>query len=398
MRGRLLAAVLWCAAQALVWVTAPVHAQVPGQPPQVPLAEPTLKPSLPTPQPAPQVQPPPDMPLAAPEALPAAPEAAPEATPPSGDQPPLTAAPTEPADPVVAIIRAKLADPAIGKDENADDLAALAAFYAARTAGPLWMTEMGFSAKGQAGAVRNRTRPTIGGSTPPSFDLPPAGELPTSAEAQALAEIKLDLAILKYARYARGGRFTPATISELFDQAPPLRDPKTVLAEIEMTEAPDAYLQSLHPKHEQFAQLRQKLLEARGDERGGRKPGTTRTSSGSSSIWSAGAGCRRSWAAIYVWNNSPEFRLYVVKDGKTIFADKTLVGTIGYATPVFTADMTTIVFNPDWIAPETVVNENILPHLREGNYSILRVHKLFGQLQRQAGGPDQGRLEPGQYL
>ena len=41
--------------------------------------------------------------------------------------------------------------------------------------------------------------------------------------------------------------------------------------------------------------------------------------------------------AVYVWNNSPEFKLYVVKDGKPIFGDKTLVGTIGYATPVFTS-------------------------------------------------------------
>ena len=38
--------------------------------------------------------------------------------------------------------------------------------------------------------------------------------------------------------------------------------------------------------------------------------------------------------------------------------------------------MKTIVFNPDWIAPETVVKENVWPHLRERNYSILRVHKL----------------------
>ena len=61
--------------------------------------------------------------------------------------------------------------------------------------------------------------------------------------------------------------------------------------------------------------------------------------------------------AVYVWNNAPEFMLYVIKNGKMIFADKTLVGTIGYATPVFTADMKTIVFNPDWVAPATVVTK-----------------------------------------
>ena len=54
---------------------------------------------------------------------------------------------------------------------------------------------------------------------------------------------------------------------------------------------------------------------------------------------------------LYVWSNTPEFMLYVVKDGKTLFADKTQVGTADDPTPVFSADMTTIVFNPEWIAP-----------------------------------------------
>jgi murein L,D-transpeptidase YcbB/YkuD len=81
--------------------------------------------------------------------------------------------------------------------------------------------------------------------------------------------------------------------------------------------------------------------------------------------------------SIYVWNNSPEFMVYVVKDGKAIFGDKILVGTIGYATPVFTSAMTTIVFNPDWVAPETVVKENILPPLQRRSYSILKTHKLY---------------------
>ena len=80
--------------------------------------------------------------------------------------------------------------------------------------------------------------------------------------------------------------------------------------------------------------------------------------------------------SVYVWNNSPEFMLYVVRDGKMIYADKTLVGTSKYATPVFDADMTSIIFNPDWIAPETVLVENLLSPLRNGNYSILKVHKL----------------------
>jgi murein L,D-transpeptidase YcbB/YkuD len=315
--------------------------------------------------------------LAAPEALPPAPPAPPEAL----GQPPLAqgTAPA-PADPVVALIRSKLADSNVTKDANAEDVAALQAFYASRTGAPLWMTEMGVSAKGQA-AISEIEKAGDWGLDPKAFTLPSAGELPANQEAEALAEIGLDLAILKYARFARGGRFSPSKISELFDQTPPVRDPKIVLTEIETQDAPDAYLRSLHPKHEQFEQLRQALLKARSggsEEGGGAAPADNDKNIKRLTINME----RWRWMPeqlgdIYVLNNSAAFMLYVVKDNKTIFADKTLVGTIGYATPVFTADMKTIVFNPDWNAPETVVKENIIPPLQKGNYSILRVHKLF---------------------
>lgn len=276
---------------------------------------------------------------------------------------------------IVGLIRSKLGDAGLTKGANPDDLAALAAFYASRS-DPLWMTEMGFTAKGQA-ALFEIGKADDWGLDAAAFELPRAEALPANEEAEALAEIKLDLAILKYARYARGGRLTPSEISALFDVAPPLRDPKTVLAEIAAADAPDAYLRSLHPKHEQFARLRQALLKARGV--GSTDAKATRNSV---QIQRLIVNLERwRWmpedlGALYVWNNSPEFMLYVVKDGKQIYADKTLVGTIGYATPVFSADMRTIVFNPDWIAPPTVVTENLLPPLRDGSYSILSIHKL----------------------
>jgi murein L,D-transpeptidase YcbB/YkuD len=342
MRGGYLIAVLFCAGLALA----------PGFPARAEdqaatLAEPSLAPASPQPLAAPANQP-------APAAEPAQPQT----------------------NPVLASIRAKLADPSDGKGANADDLAALAAFYEARTGAPLWVTEMGFSARGQA-ALFEIGKADDWGLDAAAFDLPPAGALPTTPDDQAIAEIKLDLAILKYARFARGGRFNPQEISELLDQTPHVRDPKMVLSEVEAAAAPDQYLQSLHPKHEQFVRLRQALLKARAPEEGAAKPAASDKDIKRIIINME----RWRWmpedlGSVYVWNNSPEFMLYVVKDGKTIYADKTLVGTIGYATPVFTADMATVVFNPDWIAPETVVTENLLPPLREGNYSILRVHKL----------------------
>jgi murein L,D-transpeptidase YcbB/YkuD len=360
MHGRYFVAVLLCTAQALALAEAgSARAQDSGtQPPQLPLSAPALQP---TPEP-----------LASAQAAPLPPAAAP------ADASPLAAAPEfGPVDPLVASIRVKLGDPAIRKDADADDLTALEAFYGTRTGGPLWMTEMGFSAKGQR-TLFEIEKADDWGLAAEAFDLPLAAALPAGAEAQALAEIELDLAILKYARFARGGRLTPAKVSGLFDQVPPLRDPKIVLTEIEASDAPDAYLQSLHPKHEQFVLLRQALLEARGKDEEGAKPAAGNDKNTKRIIMNME---RWRWmpaelGSMYVLNNSPAFMLYVVKDGKTIFADKTLVGTIGYATPVFTSPMTTIVFNPDWVAPETVVKENILPPLQKRSYSILKTHKL----------------------
>jgi murein L,D-transpeptidase YcbB/YkuD len=288
---------------------------------------------------------------------------------------PNAAAPQASADPVVAIIRSKLADPALRKGTNEDDLAALDAFYAARAGGPLWVTDMGFSARGQA-AIFEIEQADDWGLSASSFELPDADALPGSAEAEALAELKLDLAILKYARYARGGRFDPSNISPLFDVVPPVRDPKLVLAEIEASPSPDLYLQSLQPKHEQFLRLREALIRARAGEANGGKPLSDRDIKKIVLNMERWRWMPEDLGNLYVWNNTPEFMVYVVKDGQPIYGDKILVGTLAYATPMFTADMKTIVFNPDWNAPETVVKENLLPPLRDGNLSILKVHKL----------------------
>jgi murein L,D-transpeptidase YcbB/YkuD len=268
-------------------------------------------------------------------------------------------------DPVIPLIRSKLAGRGLSSNADPADIAALQAFYGNSSAARLWITDMGLSARAQT-ALFEIERANDWGLDAAAFELPPAMDLPTSLDEEATAEIKLDLAILKYARFARGGRLNPRELSGLFDQAPTLRDPRIVLREIASARAPDAYLQSLHPKHEPFVRLRHALLKMR-DGAGGNSTDINRIIINME---------RWRWmpdelGPLYVWSNTPEFMLYVVKDGKTIFADKTQVGTADDPTPVFSADMTTIVFNPEWIAPSSVLVKSLLPRLRKQNYSIL---------------------------
>jgi murein L,D-transpeptidase YcbB/YkuD len=154
--------------------------------------------------------------------------------------PPQTeaAAPAPAADPVIASIRSKLADAALRKGADPADLAALDAFYAERSGPPVWVTPMGFSARAQA-AIDEIGKADDWGLQASAFQLPPAGTLPKTADEQAVAEIKLQLAVLKYARFARGGRVNPASLSKILDLDPPIRDPKIVLAEISASPGPD---------------------------------------------------------------------------------------------------------------------------------------------------------------
>ena len=116
------------------------------------------------------------------------------------------------ADPVIDRIRSKLTDPRLPGDADPADLAALEAFYGSSSAAPLWITDMGLSAKGQR-ALFEIEKANDWGLDVTAFELPPAGDLPAGPDEQAIAEIKLDLAILKYARFARGGRLNPRELS-----------------------------------------------------------------------------------------------------------------------------------------------------------------------------------------
>ena len=237
--------------------------------------------------------------------------------------------------PTLIILRKMLPD--LARQAHPDDRAAMTTFYEERRGSLLWVTETGLSDKGRA-VISEVRKADDWGLRSSDFSVPQLPAANISPEVAAETEIKLTLTVLKYARYARGGRIRdPSRISELLDYTPPVRPPKLVLADITATDAADAYLRSLHPKHEQFEKLRQLLLTLRHSE-GGKEDVKLASdnkdkwivsivnlqSSGltismasqslkarvlrltaSSSTWSAGAGCRRSSASSTSGTTSP---------------------------------------------------------------------------------------------
>ncbi len=211
----------------------------------------------------------------------------------------------------------------------AEDLAAATAFYNARS-GLLWVTESGLSERGKS-VVSEIRKADDWGLRARDFALPqlPAGAV--SPEATAAAEIAVTFAVLKYARQARGGRFGDlSSISKLLDYKPPVRPARDVLTDIAASYAPDTYLRSLHPQHEQFEALRRLLLKLRGSDatatvEPGREGGAVRLARILVNME------RWRWlpadlGEFYVWNNVPEFLTRVVRKGDTIHSDRIVAG------------------------------------------------------------------------
>lgn len=68
----------------------------------------------------------------------------------------------------------------------------------------------------------------------------------------------------------------------------------------------------------------------------------------------------------FVLVNLPAFKAYYIEGGKNVWEGRTQIGEEAKQTPTFRARMTTVVFNPDWTVPQSIVAEEIFPDMQSG--------------------------------
>jgi murein L,D-transpeptidase YcbB/YkuD len=68
--------------------------------------------------------------------------------------------------------------------------------------------------------------------------------------------------------------------------------------------------------------------------------------------------------------NLPAFKAYLIRDGKNVWETRTQIGKEARQTPTFRANMRTVVFNPDWTVPPTILAEDVLEGMRKGENTI----------------------------
>ena len=84
--------------------------------------------------------------------------------------------------------------------------------------------------------------------------------------------------------------------------------------------------------------------------------------------------------ATYVMVNIPDYTLKVVKDGKTVWSTKIVVGKPGdHATPLLTETMKYITVNPTWNVPPSIIRNEYLPALARDPGALARVGLQVGR-------------------
>ncbi|MCL4768344.1 MAG: L,D-transpeptidase family protein [Hyphomicrobiaceae bacterium] len=275
---------------------------------------------------------------------------------------------------------------------SSEERDALTAFYQSRGEDLLWITGAALNARSES-AIAEIRRADDWGLEASAFELPSS---PRSSEPADVAdvELKLTLAVLKYASHARGGRMDPKQLSNYIDRKPPLLPPGAVLTGLATTDSADGYLRGLHPRHPQFEKLRQAYLAT--------KRGAPPPEAADENPEPAGAAAKKKskqpadgqatlrkllhnmeqwrWmpedlGRFYVWANVPEFTLRVMEDGEPIHTERLIAGKRDTQTPIFSDEMETIVVHPFWGVPDSIKVKELLPSLARGG-SVLAKNNL----------------------
>ncbi len=253
-------------------------------------------------------------------------------------------------------------------DEERAERAALLSFYEARAYAPLWFDPPASPNVKASSVIAEIKRAGEWGLDPRDFALPALAGAEAAPESMAAAEVKLSLAVLKYGRYARGGRIINPTeqLSSYLDRRPQLLKPAAILDGLASAPQPDAYLRGLHPQHPQFERLRQKYLALTGRNKQQSAEGKKLLANMEEWRWMPA-----DMGDVYIWNNIPEYMQRAVKNGAVVRKERIVAGRLDKQTPIFSRPLRKITFKPTWIVTDTIKVQELWPNLMRGG-SLMR--------------------------
>jgi L,D-transpeptidase YcbB len=256
--------------------------------------------------------------------------------------------------------------------------------YVARQFAPFWIDAKGWHENASSAASRLRAASDDG------LDLRAVKIPATDRDADVAGELALSEAVATYAHQARGGRLQPERLSHLIGAKTNLPEPAEVVASVANAgERASETLQDYNPPHYGYQQLREKLVELRGQRAGlsgldhvaAVEDGVPQSDALPPSkakrrrVETLGASSTPRVEAEIVANmerwrwlprdmgderievNIPDFELSVIRHGEVTHHTRVIVGKEETPTPIFSDEMVEIIVNPSWYVPQSIIQK-----------------------------------------
>ena len=251
--------------------------------------------------------------------------------------------------------------------DRAPEREGMAAFYAARNYAPLWTADGQLDARAKS-VIAQLANAAADGFDPADYLVPAFGAA-TRAEALADADITLTYSALTFARHLATGRIAPGRVVTEVDYSDHAPAPADILSKIAEAADAGAALESFNPPHRGFQALKAKLAELRGRgiPRAQKASATVDPSKPGQEIDRVLANMER-WRWLprdlgktYVMVNIPDYSLKVVHDRHEQWRTRIVAGKPQTPTPLLTASMDTVLVNPSWHVPQSIIKNELLP-------------------------------------
>ena len=277
---------------------------------------------------------------------------------------------------------------------------AVAAFYAARFYEPVWVGENGLTKAGRS-ALRQLGRARDDGLDLSAFALPRGLKAGLAPDAPAEAETTIASAVVAYAEQATGSRVRPSRVSRFIFLAPAVADPGAALAEVAAAADPAQALAGFNPPQKGYRDLRAAVAGldapvAHAERRapilsadldpvvaallgaGERRRRAKRAARERSHAASASAALERAAviANMEMWRweprdmgekrievNVPDFSVAALDGDSVLFQARAIVGKPETPTPLFSSLMRTVVINPSWRVPDSIIKKEMMAKL-----------------------------------
>jgi murein L,D-transpeptidase YcbB/YkuD len=193
-----------------------------------------------------------------------------------------------------------------------------------------------------------------------TFETVPRGS-PEYAKSLALFEASLSGKFLMFLQDNYRGRIDPNQLSNYYDFKRKQVDLKAAIDQLSAHPDLMPVVDRLMPSNPKFAQLAAELHWLRSSGQGGDSAANI------DKVIVAMEEIRwlpQEFPDRYVFINQPAYMAYYYEQGQLALSMKAVIGQQDHQTNFFDASIKTVQFNPDWGVPQSIIRNEMLPHLK----------------------------------